>query len=216
MNQYLGDHFGKIIWMQYAGNTEKDYQWYFNDSRKGEINLYAKANYSLSEEISVFADLQYRHVLYEMKGIDDDLRNIGQEHRFGFFNPKAGFFYSINTNQDAYLSFSVAHREPTRTDFKEASGDPASAPRPETLYDSEMGYKLRAGNVSAGVNFYGMMYRDQLVPTGELSDVGYPIMTNVEKSYRMGMEITAGIKPVGFISWEYESDPQQEQDQRFR
>ena len=201
-NQYLGDHFGKIIWMQYAGNTEKDYQWYFNDSRKGEINLYAKANYSLSEKISVFADLQYRHILYEMKGIDDDLRDIGQEHRFGFFNPKAGFFYSINTNQDAYLSFSVAHREPTRTDFKEASGDPASAPIPETLYDSEIGYKLRTGKVSAGVNFYGMIYRDQLVPTGELSDVGYSIMTNVEKSYRMGLEVTTGIKPAEFINWD--------------
>ena len=137
-----------------------------------------------------------------MKGIDDDLRDIGQKHRFGFFNPKAGIFYSINPNQDAYLSFSVAHREPTRTDFKEASGDPASAPRPETLYDSEMGYKVRTGKASAGVNFYRMIYRDQLVPTGELSDVGYSIMTNVEKSYRMGLEITAGIKPVEFINWD--------------
>jgi iron complex outermembrane receptor protein len=202
MNQYRGDHYGKIIWMQYAGNTEKDYQWYFNDSRKWEINLYAKVNYSLSEKTSIFGDLQYRHILYEMKGIDDDLRDIGQEHSFGFFNPKAGIFYSITPNQDAYLSFSVAHREPTRTDFKEASGDPASAPRPETLYDSEIGYKVRTGKTSAGVNFYGMIYRDQLVPTGELSDVGYSIMTNVEKSYRMGLEITAGIKPVEFLNWD--------------
>ena len=125
-------------------------------------------------------------------------RNIS----FGFFNPKAGIFYSIDQNQDAYLSFSVAHREPSRTDFKEASGDPASAPRPETLYDSEMGYKLRTGKIAAGINFYGMIYRDQLVPTGELSDVGYSIMTNVEKSYRIGLEITAGIKPAEFISWD--------------
>ena len=202
MNQYLGDHFGKIIWMKYAGNTEKDYQWYFNDSRKGEISLYGKVNYSLSEKTSIFGDLQYRHILYKMKGIDDDLKDIGQEHRFGFFNPKAGIFYSITPNQDAYFSFSVANREPTRTDFKEASGDPDAAPKPETLYDSEMGYKLRTGKASVGVNFYGMIYRDQLVPTGELSDVGYSIMTNVEKSYRMGLEITAGIKPADFIDWD--------------
>ena len=85
-----------------------------------------------------------------MKGIDDDLKDIGQEHSFGFFNPKAGIFYSITPNQDAYFSFSVANREPTRADFKEASGDPAATPKPETLYDSELGYKLRAGKVTAG------------------------------------------------------------------
>jgi iron complex outermembrane recepter protein len=202
MNQYLGDHFGKIIWMQYAGDTEKDYQWYFNNSRKGEISLYGKINYSLSEKTSIFGDIQYRHILYEMKGIDDDLKDIGQEHRFGFFNPKAGFFYSINPDQDAYLSFSVAHREPTRTDFKEASGDPASAPKSETLYDSELGYKLRTAKTSLAVNLYGMVYRDQLVPTGELSDVGYSIMTNVKNSYRMGVEFVAGIKPVDFFGWD--------------
>jgi iron complex outermembrane recepter protein len=201
MNQYLGDHFGKIIWMKYAGTTEKDYQWYFNDSRKGEISLYCKINYSLSEKTSVFGDIQYRHILYKMNGIDDDLKDIGQEHRFGFFNPKAGIFYSITTNQDVYFSFSVANREPTRTDFKEASGDPSAAPKSETLYDSEIGYKLRTGKTTIGVNLYGMIYRDQLVPTGELSDVGYSIMTNVDKSYRMGVEIIAGIKPASFIDW---------------
>jgi len=202
MNQYLGDHFGKIIWMQYAGNTEKDYQWYFNDSRKGEISMYGKINYSLSEKFSIFGDMQYRHILYEMKGIDDDMKDLGQEHRFGFFNPKAGIFYSINTNQDAYFSFSMANREPTRTDLKEASGDAGAEPIPEQLYDSEMGYNVRTGKASIGVNLYGMIYRDQLVPTGELSDVGYSIMTNVNKSYRIGMEIVAGIKPAYFIDWD--------------
>jgi iron complex outermembrane recepter protein len=201
MNQYLGDHFGKIIWMKYAGSTEKDYQWYFNDSQKDEISIYGKINYMLSERMSAFGDLQYRFILYKMKGIDDDLKDLSQEHRFGFFNPKAGVFYSINPNQDAYISFSVASREPTRTDFKEASGDPAAAPRPETLYDSEMGYKLRTGKASLGANLYWMIYSDQLVPTGELSDVGYSIMTNVKKSYRLGIELVAGVKPLNFIEW---------------
>jgi iron complex outermembrane receptor protein len=201
MNRYLGDHFGNIIWMQYAGNTEKDYQWYFNNARKDEISIYSKVNYSLSEKVSIFGDIQYRHIFYKMSGIEDDLVDIGQEHRFGFFNPKAGVFYSITTNQDAYLSFSVANREPSREDFKEATGDPAATPRPETLYDSELGYRLRTAKASLGVNLYGMIYNDQLVPTGQLSNVGYSIMTNVNQSYRGGVEITAGIKPAGFIDW---------------
>ena len=201
MNLYLGDHYGNIVWMQYAGNTVKDYRWYFNDSRKGEISLYGKINYSLSDKASFFGDLQYRQVLYSMSGIDDDLKNIGQEHKFGFINPKAGVFYSITPDQDAYFSFSVANREPTRTDFKEASGDPNATPAAETLYDTEMGYKLRTGKSSLAINLYGMIYRDQLVPTGELSDVGYSIMTNVGKSYRAGLEMSAGIRPADLVNW---------------
>jgi iron complex outermembrane receptor protein len=187
--------------MRNTGNTEKDYQWYFNNSRKGEISLYGKVNYSLSDKTSIFGDLQYRYVQYTMTGTDDDLKNIGQEHKFGFFNPKAGMFFSITPNQDAYFSFSVANREPTRSDYKEASGDPGATPKPETLYDAEMGYKLRTGKSSFSVNLYGMFYRDQLVPTGELSNVGYSIMTNVDKSYRLGLEMSAAIRLSDFIGW---------------
>lgn len=201
INLYLGDHYGNIIWMREAGSTEKDYRWYFNNSRKSEISLYGKVNYSLSEKMSFFGDLQFRHVLYSMSGIDDDLKNIGQEHKFAFFNPKAGVYYSITPDQDAYFSFSVANREPTRTDFKEASGDPNATPEAETLYDTEMGYKIRGGKSSLAVNLYSMIYKDQLVPTGELSDVGYSIMTNVARSYRAGMEISAGIRPADFLNW---------------
>jgi iron complex outermembrane receptor protein len=201
MNIYQGDHFGKIIWMRNAGNTEKDYRWYFNSSSKGEISLYGKVNYSLSDKVSVYGDLQYRQILYNMSGIDDDLKDIGQKHRFGFFNPKAGLFFSLTKNQDAYFSFSVANREPTRADFKEASGDANATPKPERLYDYEMGYKLRTGKSALGFNLYGMFYKDQLVPTGELSNVGYSITTNVAKSYRLGLEMTAGIKPSEFIEW---------------
>lgn len=202
MNVYYGDHYGNIIWMRNAGSTEKDYSWYLNSSIKGEMSLYGKITYSLSDRTTVFGDIQYRNVLYNMTGIDDNLSDIGQKHNYGFFNPKAGVFLSITPKQDAYLSFSVANREPTRADFKEASGDQNVTPKPETLYDSEMGYKLKTGNSSIAVNLYGMIYKDQLVPTGELSNVGYSIMTNVKNSYRLGIEISAGIKPADFMEWD--------------
>jgi iron complex outermembrane recepter protein len=201
INLYLGDHYGDIIWMQNAGNTGKDYRWYFNNARKGEINLYGKVNYSLSEKITMFGDLQYRNILYKMKGIEDDLADVGQEHRFGFINPKAGVFLAVSPNQDVYLSFSVANREPTRSDFTEASGDPNATPKAETLYDTEMGYKLRRDKSTLAINLYGMFYKDQLVPTGELSNVGYSIMTNVRNSYRLGLETSAAVKLTDHISW---------------
>jgi iron complex outermembrane receptor protein len=201
MNLYNGDHYGNIIWMRNAGNTVKDHRWYFNDSGKAEISFYGKINYSLSVKTTIFGDLQYRQIRYDMKGIDDDLRDISQKHHFGFFNPKAGFFFKLTPNQDGYFSLSVVSREPTRSDFKEASGDSNVTPKPETLYDYEMGYKVRTGRSSFALNLYGMIYKDQLVPTGELSNVGYSIMTNVENSYRTGMEISAEMKPSKFLDW---------------
>ena len=199
LNLYSGDHFGRIIWMRYPGSSENNYQWYFNNGEKKEASLYAKVNYSLTEKLSVFGDLQYRFVGYSLRGEDDDLKDIGQNHTFNFFNPKAGLFLRLSSGQEAFLSVSVANREPTRTDFKEASGDNEATPRPESLFDFEAGYVLKSARTSAGINLYGMFYRDQLVPTGELSNVGYSIMTNVEKSYRIGAELTAGFRPADFM-----------------
>jgi iron complex outermembrane receptor protein len=203
MNLYNGDHFGRIIWMRYPGAAERDHQWYFNNGNKGEAGIYGKMSWSVSRTLSVFGDMQSRYIKYSLEGIDDDLKNIRQIHRFGFLNPKAGLFLTIASNQEAYLSFSVANREPTRTDFKEASGDNEATPRSERLFDTELGYKLRFAKSTFALNLYGMIYKDQLVPTGELSNVGYPIMTNVEKSFRTGAEITAGFIPADFITWDF-------------
>ncbi|MCX6302404.1 MAG: TonB-dependent receptor [Bacteroidia bacterium] len=202
MNFYSGDHFGRVIWMEYPGSTEKDHQWYLNIGMKEEASIYGKLNYSISEKTALFGDLQYRYIKYEMIGNDDDLKDISQGHRFHFFNPKAGLFFSMTPNQDAYISLSVANREPTRTDFKEAAGDPNATPKPETLYDIETGYKIRGEKYSLAANFYGMIYNDQLVPTGELSNTGYSIMTNVDNSHRLGMELNASLKPFRFLTWD--------------
>lgn len=201
-NYYSGDHYGNIIWTS-VGKFDKDLRWYWNNGTKKEFNIYGKTDYSITDRISVFGDLQYRFISYDMTGNDDDLKDLGQEHRFHFFNPKAGVFLSLNPNQNAYLSFSVANREPTRADFKEAAGDINATPRSERLYDTELGYKLHREKFSVAANGYYMLYDDQLVPTGELSSTGYSIMTNVKKSYRLGIEINAGIKPLKFLAWDF-------------
>lgn len=201
INSYSGDHFGRIIWMKYNYPSTYDFQWYLNKGTKSDISIYGKADYMITGKISAFADLQFRRISYFMRGNDDDLKDLGMKNAYDFFNPKAGIFVSLTPSQDAYISFSVANREPTRADFKEAAGDPEATPKPERLYDTELGYKLRGEKISAGVNLYGMVYKDQLVPTGELSSTGYSIMTNVEKSHRLGIEISTGIKPVNFFSW---------------
>jgi iron complex outermembrane receptor protein len=194
-SRYLGNHFGRLTWMRVAGYTEKDYQWYLNAGAKDEINIFGKTDYHLSDKITLYGDLQYRFIRYEMAGNDDNLIDLTMLNQYGFFNPKAGIFYKISSNHESYLSVSVANREPTRANFKDAAGDSTAMPTPERMIDFEAGYKYRSSISSASVNLYYMYYNDQLVPTGELSSVGYPIMTNVESSYRTGIEFSGAIRP---------------------
>ena len=200
-NYFAGDHFGKIIWTEAGEPMAENYQWYLNRGDKGEASIYGKGEIMISDRLSVYGDFQYRFASYKMRGPDDDFKILDQNHIFNFFNPKAGIFCSLNDKQDIYLSFSVGNREPTRSDYKEAAGDITATPEPERLYDLEFGHSLEAPKVSTSLNLYAMIYDNQLVPTGELSSTGYSIMTNVEKSYRIGAEIGAGIKPWKFLRW---------------
>ncbi|WP_421918326.1 TonB-dependent receptor [Marinifilum sp.] len=207
-NRYDGDHFGHILWAE-NGGFSNNYQWYFNKGEKTDYNTFAKVNFDLNSQLSAYVDLQYRHITYSMNGLDDNiddltgkLLELNQEHKFDFLNPKAGLFYTINDKNTAYVSFGLAHREPTRANFKEANGDPLSTPKQEQLFDYELGYNYKSAKATFGVNLYYMYYRDQLVPTGEKSSVGYDIMTNVDKSYRAGLELIWGLKLLPKLKWD--------------
>ncbi len=214
-NIYDGDHFGKILWSAWNGDMAKNYQWYFNNATKKEMNAFAKINYALSPKINLFADAQFRTIAYKMEGLDDDFKDLKQEHQFNFFNPKAGIWFTITQKQSAYASFAVAHREPTRTNFKDASGDILATPKAEILYDYEIGYQFLKQNFQTQVNFYYMDYFNQLVPTGEKSDVGYDIMSNVENSYRTGVELVTCFKLSSWFEWNFSTTLSQNKIKNF-
>jgi iron complex outermembrane recepter protein len=187
-NIYDGDHFGKLIWGEYAATAGHDFEWYRGTGTKKDLNVYSKANYKATGRLSLYGDLQLRTINYTITGTDDDLRNIAQEHDFVFFNPKAGAFYDVHSNGSVYASFAVAHREPNRDNYTDA--DPTKEPPvAERLYDYELGYVYKNGNKSLTLNGYYMHYNDQLILTGDINDVGSPVMTNIEKSYRTGLEL---------------------------
>ncbi len=201
-NRYDGDHFGKILWYQRNLNYEKDYQWYLNTGNKTDFNTFLKVQYELNEKLSFYGDIQYRQIYYKMAGPDDDLVNIDQEHTYNFINPKFGVNYVLNNNNKLYATFGIANREPTRTDLKDATkGGGKKIPTYETLNDLEAGYQYTNQKLALGFNMYYMDYKNQLVNTGELNSVGYPIMTNVDKSYRTGIEFMFGWKPVKNLEW---------------
>ena len=201
IHQYDGRHYGRIIWAAQSGQYPKDHEWYRNNGVKSDLNNYLKINYQLTEKISLFGDLQYRHINYTIDGPDDDLREISQAHQFDFINPKAGIFYQPAANRHAYLSFARAGREPNRDNFTDTeTGRPA--PDHETLNDIEAGYQLSTENIAAGLNVYHMFYDNQLVLTGQINDVGSPVMVNVENSFRSGLELNWGIKLFPTVKWD--------------
>ncbi|MGB5692558.1 MAG: TonB-dependent receptor [Flavobacteriaceae bacterium] len=178
-NNYLGDHFGEVIWARFAGDGEIRDRYYEDDSQKTDFNVYAKANYVLRNKWRIFGDLQYRTVSYTANGEETGL----VDDTFNFFNPKAGLTYSLNPANSLYFSYAVAQREPNRNDYENGS------PKSEKLNDFELGWRYTKPNTSINTNLYFMRYKDQLVLTGELNDVGAPLRANVGDSYRLGLEI---------------------------
>ena len=194
-SRYDGYHFGKILWMQYPGTIIPGYEWYRNRGIKDEVNIYGKMNTTITGNLNGFVDLQYRYIGYMLTGPDDDMRSLTRNHFYRFFNPKAGLFWSNGSGSDAYFSASVAHREPTRSDFKDAAGDNEATPKSERLTDFEAGYTYKTAVLNLNLNLYLMQYHNQLVPTGEISNTGYPVMTNVNDSYRTGIEMSGSYRP---------------------
>ena len=199
-NVYDGRHFGRVIWAKMAGDAKYDHEWYRGTGLKKDYNIYIRYNVKISEKLNAVADLQYRYINYEIGGIDDNLRNLKQNHEFNFFNPKFGIFYTPGVNQEAYLSYGRANREPNRDNFVDA--DPAGKqPTFETLNDFELGYTFKSSNLMLGTNLYYMHYNNQLILTGQINNVGSVIMTNVDQSYRAGIELMAGVKFLKNFNW---------------
>ena len=188
---YSGNSFGKIIWAQYASTSNNEWNWYDGNGLKKDFSVYGKINYTLWSKLSLFADLQYRYVNYKLSGTIEDLRTLDQKHVFNFFNPKLGLSFSFNTHHQVYGSFAIGNREPNRDNYKDA--DTNRMPVPERLYDYELGYTAKYNWFTANANLFYMDYRNQLVLTGEINSVGEAIMVNVPHSYRLGIEISAGL-----------------------
>lgn len=189
-NKYEGDHFGEVIWARFGGTTIRE-PYYDDTSVKTDFNLYSKANYSIDGQWGLFGDLQYRTVAYQANGAETGL----VDDAFNFFNPKAGVTYDLNGNNNLYLSFAVANREPNRNDYENGN------PEPERLNDLELGWRYVTPNIQVSTNMYYMNYKNQLVLTGALNDVGAPLRENVGDSYRLGLEIDANIALGNTFRW---------------
>ncbi len=200
-NKYDGRHFGKVIWARTAGDSEINHEWYRNLGDKSDWNTYLKVNYRAGSRVNLFGDLQYRYIKHNINGIDDDLSGLSESHLYNFVNPKLGATYEINNQQQIAFLVAVGNREPNRSNLVDA--DPAHpVPTHETMVDYELAYRLNMTRAVFEANLFYMDYNNQLVLTGEINDVGAPIMTNIKDSYRRGIELILGLFPAGKIHWD--------------
>ena len=205
---YTGKHFGNVLWSQpnRVQDFPCDYQWYYGTGRKTQIKNFAGLRYWY-KKFSVTAELQYRHINYVIDGTNDDMMDIAQKYNWNFINPRIALHYYLNGGRLKHsfdLSFSTANSEPTRDDLVGAPDD--RKPIPETLYNLEFSYLAHNDKFFLNATLYGMNYKNQLVRTGELDQTGDALMTNVKKSYRAGIELSVGYRPVRFFTWHFNSN----------
>jgi iron complex outermembrane receptor protein len=182
ITKYDGRHFGDVIWSQQPWNGSK--RWYDLDAFKKDFNIYGKWQQDLSQKLQLFADVQYRRVKYDLLGFEHNPSLI-VHNTYNFFNPKFGLSYHKN-HLLLYASYSVAHKEPNRDDFEAGLNQ---QPKPEKLNDWEAGIERKSSKTFLSADFYYMKYKDQLVLTGKINDVGSYTRTNIPDSYRLGLEL---------------------------
>ena len=209
-NRYEGDHFGLVKWVKAPVTPiQPNSPYYFDKTKKTDFNVYGKVTYDLLSGLNAFVDLQYRHVGIKMDGptdeIDWDINErivYDMKQSYDFFNPKFGLNYDITPNHKAYISYAIAHKEPTRNNFQNNLNAAMELPKAERLNDLEVGYKYQSKVFSAGANLYWMDYKDQFVLTGEIDKIGEAITRNMPKSYRLGIELEAAVKPIDWFRWD--------------
>ena len=187
-SDYTNDHYGEVIWgSDLASGTAIRDRYYLSVSDKSDFSLFSKATFRMNEKLQAFLDLQGRFVNYKTVGLTSSRTAIDVDAKFNFFNPKFGFTYSLNNNNSIYASFARANKEPNRNDFESNATDLTH----EELNDFELGWRHESERLRLNANVYYMQYNNQLVLTGALDDVGEYLRENVDKSYRLGLELDA-------------------------
>ena len=188
-SDYTNDHFGEVIWgSDLAANTEIRDRYYFSDSKKNDFSSFIKSTFKVAPKLSAYVDLQGRFVSYKTQGLSSDRTDLDVDSNFSFFNPKAGLTYELNTKNIFYASYARANREPNRNDFE------GGTTQYETLDDFELGYRLNTDKVQLNANLFFMNYKNQLVLSGAINDVGELERTTSGNSYRLGIELDATVK----------------------
>ena len=214
LQEFDGNHYGYLTYIANDDVRQKylsrgKYKYYDSDATKFDGNAFVKAAYHINEHWDVFGDLQYRYVQYETNGINDKFydavngynnQRLNIDETYHFVNPKAGFSWTLGGHR-VYGSVALSHREPERNNFTDNGAKPY--PKAESMMDYELGYTFNNSIFRFGANLYLMDYTNQFVQTGELSDIGENLTTNIKDSYRLGIEVQGGVDVTSWLSFDF-------------
>jgi iron complex outermembrane receptor protein len=204
---YLGDHFGKLIQAKNVDFEVLDppLEFYFNRGTKIYASGFINHLWPVNSSFSITADAQLRYIYYER---DQKKMTLYKGYRFDvsnlFFNPKIGILYSPSNNLQLYASAGISHSEPTDDDYFDAK-DPDAVPnfehisleqstnpniKNESVTDFELGMRYDYSELlRADINFYAMLFNNEIIANGSVDDEGNPIHVNADNSLRSGIEI---------------------------
>jgi iron complex outermembrane receptor protein len=202
-NSFVGDNYDLVTWVESVGHLFSPHQLNFNDAIKNDGNVFARSNMRLSSKLDMTVDVQGRFIRYRYKGNYRNGLVADEDVRYSFFNPKVGLHYQIKDHSGLFLLTGIVHKEPNRDDH--ITSTPSSRPSPERLWDTELGYRLKRERLSVELAGYSMQYKDQLILTGRVNDVGEYTRVNVDESYRMGVEGIFRVQPTNRLDLELQA-----------
>ncbi|MCF0197609.1 MAG: TonB-dependent receptor, partial [Bacteroidaceae bacterium] len=213
-NYYNGDHFGNVLWVKNYpyNNLTPNHTFYDNNAWKSDFNTFVKADVRLCHGLSAYADVQYRYVRYRIAGSNDNwdgergrMQALDVDDRFHFVNPKVGLNWQANDRNRLFVSYAYVSKEPYRNCYTDShldeQGRITDYPKPERMHDLELGYQYQTRRLQLGANIYYMRYKDQLVLTGEVNEIGEPLTANMDRSYRLGVELQGAWNATDWLTW---------------
>jgi len=218
---HRSEHWGKVRWAQSLPDMSPDRRYYSYRGGKDVASLYGHERYRLTSRLLATADLQLVHDRYRI--YDEAYMGNDFQTRFFFANPRVGLNCAVGPRVHAYASYGYVHREPRLKDLydaTESSGGEApqfetrpeggldfDAPlvRPERLHDVEVGSGYRSSRAAVDLNFYWMVFRDEIVKYGQFKYK--PLTGNAARSEHRGLELAGRLQPWtlvevgGNLSW---------------
>ena len=191
-NTYARDHYTFI-------RPDLESPLYRNTGHKRDASGFVKLGTDLGR-LSLFGDLQLRWAQFRYS----PSANSGIAERsidWRFVNPKVGATFRVSAPFSVYASYGINGREPARSDMFAGFDDLDTSNvafvgslervRPERAHDLEAGVTWAGHALALQANAFGMWFRNEILPIGELSAIGTPLRKNVPSSRRVGVEMDA-------------------------
>lgn len=201
-------HWGSINYAEnLPPNISKDYRYYFYNGAKDIASIYAHESYRINEQINILGELQLAYHKYKLY----NERYVGNDFSISdlFFNPRLGLNYKFTNQLSSFITLARVTREPRLKNYYDAAESSAgevpqfelnpdgtynfSKPlvKPETMNDIEIGFAYNDQKLSTSINFYYMIFNDEIVKKGQVDRFGQPITGNVDETVHSGIELQA-------------------------